>query len=398
MTSYNDSVVVPGLSHAATFSWRGDNAGPPESVQEVLDDFNYIRTQFPGANVFASTLDNFTQLLNAPAIVATLPRVTAEYGDTWLHGAASDPFKTAMNARASTLLVACLDNGGCSMGDPIIANFTRLLLKNPEHTWGKSHAWLNDQITWSNVDLQAALAKGLPNFLDTVASWQEQRDWGLGYPLQALEGHPLQAAVAEAWADLYPPVPPPTPSNDGWVPFSPGGPPQEVGEWGVGFDPLSGALSLLTHQGSGGDTVAWVNTTQDPLSVFFAAEYQTYDNASINEWMNLYNSANLPGWISTPGCGFSDWCVCLAPTLAVLAAALGLLPIRVYIYALAHLFLPLPPPPSPPPRQVCAGIWKGEHDPSQAHPHPPDRPAEPAGPVAQGSPQWWRVLPCVRHL
>jgi len=83
MTSYNDSVVVPGLAHAATFAWRGDNAGPPDSVQEVLDDFAYIRTQFPGADVFASTLDNFTQHLVAPAVLASLPRVTAEYGDTW---------------------------------------------------------------------------------------------------------------------------------------------------------------------------------------------------------------------------------------------------------------------------------------------------------------------------
>jgi hypothetical protein len=327
MTSYNDSVVVPGLSHAATFAWRGDNAGPPDSVQEVLDDFAYIRTQFPGANVFASTLDNFTQLLAAPSIAATLPTVTAEYGDTWLHGAAADPFKTAMNARASALLVQCLgEGGGCTPGDPAIANFTRLLLKNNEHTYGKSHAWLNDQVTWSNADLQAALAQGLPNFLDTVASWQEQRDWGLGFPLQALAGHPLQAALAEAWGDLYPPLPPPSPGSaagggDGWAPLQPGAPPETVGQWTVAFHPQSGALSLLAHNppppqplqqagaGGGGDPgrLVWVNTTQDPLSVFFAAEYQTYDNASINEWMALYNSANLPGWKSTPGCGFSDW-------------------------------------------------------------------------------------------
>ena len=30
--SYEDAVIVPGLAHALVFAWRGDNAGPPESV------------------------------------------------------------------------------------------------------------------------------------------------------------------------------------------------------------------------------------------------------------------------------------------------------------------------------------------------------------------------------
>jgi hypothetical protein len=211
-----------------------------------------------------------------------------------------------MNNRASALLAACLDAGRCSARDPAIANFTRLLLKNAEHTWGKSHYFLNDQTTWSNVDLQAALARGAPNFLDMVASWQEQRDWGLGLPLQALERHALHAEVAAAWADLYPPAPPPAPAAGGWVPLAPGAAPETVGVWTLAFDAQSGALSLLAQAGVA-PGAAWVNASADGASVFFAAEYQTYDNASIAEWLDLYNSASLPGWISTPGCGFSDW-------------------------------------------------------------------------------------------
>jgi hypothetical protein len=67
------------------FDWRGDNAGPPQSVAEVESDFAAVQAVFPGASVFFSTLDNFTQLLT-PAVVSTLPVVTSEMGDTWMHG------------------------------------------------------------------------------------------------------------------------------------------------------------------------------------------------------------------------------------------------------------------------------------------------------------------------
>jgi hypothetical protein len=80
----SDAVIIPGLAHAIVFDWRGDNAGPPLSVDEVLADFKAIRATFPGATVFASTLDDFTALLT-PAVTAALPVVEREIGDTWLY-------------------------------------------------------------------------------------------------------------------------------------------------------------------------------------------------------------------------------------------------------------------------------------------------------------------------
>lgn len=147
--SYSDAVVIPGFSHAIVFDWRGDNAGPPQSVDEVKGNYATVQAAFPGATVFASTLDNFTQLLT-PAVTATLPILTSEIGDTWMHGAASDPQKSQMYKRAAELRRSCIASGACSAADPVIANFTRFLLKNNEHTWGKSQpVYFADYSNWS---------------------------------------------------------------------------------------------------------------------------------------------------------------------------------------------------------------------------------------------------------
>ena len=302
--SYNDSVVVPGLAHALVYAWRGDNAGPPASVQEVLDNFAFVRSQFPGARVYSTTLDAFTARLRAPAVAALLPVATGEIGDTWLHGIAADPHKTAMAGRAQALRSACLASGACSASDPALRNFTRLLLKNNEHTWGKSHLFLNDTMTWSNAALDAAIARGVPGFLDSIASWEEQRVWGLEYALEALRsaGHPLAAGIGEAWADVYPPAPPPAPAGEGWVPFSPSATPAVAisDTLTVGFSAASGGLSFLAS-----GAVVWANGSSGDGSVLFEAEYQTYDNSSINQWLEEYNAVRHGPF----GCGYSEWYV-----------------------------------------------------------------------------------------
>lgn len=284
--SYNDSVIIPGFSHAIVFDWRGDNAGPPQSVAEVAGDYKAVQTVFPGAAVFASTLDNFTQLLT-PAVLATLPVVTSEIGDTWMHGAASDPQKTEMYKRAAALRRACLDAGACSLDDPVLANFTRFLLKNNEHTWGKSQpTYFSDYANWSNEQLQAQLAARNPRYLDMIASWQEQRDWGLTYALEALRvgGSPLAASVAAAWADVYPDPNPPPPAQDGWAPATPGRA-YSVGRWSVAFDAASGAVTSLSDAVTG---QAWASPGAG--SFLGRLQYDTYDNASIGVYLQEYAS------------------------------------------------------------------------------------------------------------
>ncbi len=65
-----------------------------------------------------------------------LPVVTSEIGDTWIHGVASDPRKHARTRIVQRLRRECIDSGACDvMGDSRVWEFSRLLLKNGEHTW-----------------------------------------------------------------------------------------------------------------------------------------------------------------------------------------------------------------------------------------------------------------------
>jgi hypothetical protein len=73
-------------------AWGGDNTGPP-TAEEVLDIFKRVRASFPQAELTAAGFDGFVKDLAAAAPSLDLPVVTAEIGDTWIHGAASDPAK-----------------------------------------------------------------------------------------------------------------------------------------------------------------------------------------------------------------------------------------------------------------------------------------------------------------
>jgi hypothetical protein len=95
----------------------------------VLSDWAAIGKAFPGASVVASTLDEFLPHLEAAA--PALPLVTAEIGDTWVHGAASDPQKLAFLRAAGRAVEACLaPGGGCDPADAAFRNATRFVIKN----------------------------------------------------------------------------------------------------------------------------------------------------------------------------------------------------------------------------------------------------------------------------
>lgn len=82
---------MPGLDEAAIYAWRDDNAGPPESIAEVISNFDLVQSMFPGATPIASTLDNFTRVLDTAR--DRLPIITQDLTDTWLMGAPSDPVR-----------------------------------------------------------------------------------------------------------------------------------------------------------------------------------------------------------------------------------------------------------------------------------------------------------------
>ena len=277
-----DAVIVPGLSHALVFAWRGDNAGPPESIDEIESNYATVRKEFPGARVFASTFDNFTSHLLAPDVVASLPVITAELGDTWVHGAPSDPVRVAFFKRAGELRSACLASGACIPSDAQFQNFTRLLLKCGEHTWGADiKGFLHDTTHWKNSELQAQLAGGAPNFEYVLHTWVEQRAWCIDYSIAALGNHPLGSALTEALADLRPTTPP-SPAAQGYAPYAPGKV-YTAGRWAIAFDATTGAISMLKDSVTGqvwaspadGSKLCWmhyVTLSSDDYAVFTGPE------------------------------------------------------------------------------------------------------------------------------
>jgi len=85
---------------------------------------------------------------------------------------------------------AVLSSVTSAMG-PAVANFTRLFIKLIEHTDGKDvKTWLKDYANWTNPQVRACISDGLPNWITMIDSWQEQRNFDLYYPMQAL---------AQAW-------------------------------------------------------------------------------------------------------------------------------------------------------------------------------------------------------
>ena len=97
----------------------------PAFPLQVLQVFNLTQAAFPDADVFASTLDNFTDALQAALPGLEVPVVTQEIGDTWAYGIGSDADKVA-EYRALLRMRTATE---WKVEEASYRNFSRLLLK-----------------------------------------------------------------------------------------------------------------------------------------------------------------------------------------------------------------------------------------------------------------------------
>lgn len=303
--SYGDLQIVPGLDEAIAFAHTSDNLGP-QTVEQVREAYARLRAAFPDAEIIASTMDAFAQKLRQ--IKGQLPVVTAEIGDTWIHGAASDPQKVSRFRALLRSRRAWQTDGKIDPRAKEFKRFSRTLLQIPEHTWGldvRTH--LADFENYRTDLFNAARAQ--PNFQKMEASWQEQHayvdealnDLGnspLGndarHALQALEPvHPdlgAMTSVAEPLAEI------------------------ETRYWRFKLDER-GALVHLQEKTSGRE---WASAAH-PLGLFC---YQTFAQADYdrfykqyivpkpeNEWWSVPDFTK-PGMASA-GAEHRDWHVAL---------------------------------------------------------------------------------------
>ncbi|CAK0792252.1 unnamed protein product, partial [Prorocentrum cordatum] len=224
--NYGDTGVVlalPNSTVAVAYNWRGDNAGPPETAKEVQDVWDSLAKLAPGAEVRASTFEEIAGELQR--VQHLLPVVEREVGDTWIFGCASDPAKLAQTRAAQRHRAACAGQAAGPCLDPgRLGNFSRLLSKNAEHTWGLSvFHFSGAQYKWyQNSEFHALRRTSYEDPANKSAafvklfedSWRDQRRFGLDAALAAVAGTQLERDIRSEFAALRPP----RPSLEGLVP------------------------------------------------------------------------------------------------------------------------------------------------------------------------------------
>lgn len=110
-----------------------DNHGAP-SPEKVLTKLDKIKEDFPDYEVEASTLDDYTEILWG--VREKLPVIENEIGDTWIHGSASDPYKSAALRQLMNLKRKWLSDGTMDRNTKEYIGFSDNLLCVAEHTCG----------------------------------------------------------------------------------------------------------------------------------------------------------------------------------------------------------------------------------------------------------------------
>lgn len=273
--SYGDVQVLPGTDTAVAIDLTGDNLGPP-SAADVVERWDALARRFPNATIEAATLDDVA--LRLQPLVAELPVVDAEIGDTWIQGVGTDPAKTAAFRALCRRRRSWLDDGLVAADDPTLARASTELLAVAEHTWGldlKAH-W-PDEESWGAGDLRRR--RGDPATARLEASWAEQREYldRFGEELRRGGRDDLADDAAAARAATVPTEPF---VDDLELLVDGVGRPVRVGDVEFAVAPDGGLAGLRI---AGGDELA---TVDRPLGSLWV---QTFDAADLERRYATYN-------------------------------------------------------------------------------------------------------------
>lgn len=165
--SYGATEFPAASEVGLAFAHTADNVGP-QNVPQTVEVWRDLRRDLPDAEIRASTLDAFgTALWDARE---TFPVITDEIGDSWIHGAASDPVKLARFRALQRLYDRFAENL-----TPARLSFGRELARVAEHTWGVDiKSYLRDTSAWDRPAFDA-LRETDHRFRFVERSWEEQR-------------------------------------------------------------------------------------------------------------------------------------------------------------------------------------------------------------------------------
>lgn len=163
---YGNFTKLGDTGVALYFAHTLDNIGGP-TPEDVIATFDELKKEAPGAEIVAAELNDAAMVLRE--IEDTLPVITEEIGDSWIHGTASDPKKLSQ-FKALQRYYAEMEDG---TDKDILA---RGLLFIPEHTWGldeKTHLGENKNYIKEVFNAR----RHLPNYQKMEKSWEEQRNF-----------------------------------------------------------------------------------------------------------------------------------------------------------------------------------------------------------------------------
>jgi hypothetical protein len=271
-SGYGGINAIPGSDAAIAIYVRGDNSGPhtPEEIAQIFAD---LKTRFPNAEVLPANLTSVANELSRHS--ASLPVVTQEIGDTWIHGVGSDPFKIARYRELCRLRQRWIDEGRIKIGDQTDLNLLRHVLLEVEHTWG------TDTKTW--LDFDHYLPNDLAPMLDTphykvvTFSWNEKRQdlfSGIETLPSALRTEAKAAIEAIDNRKLKPILPNLAITHDLTQDI-------EGTHFTIKLDPATGAIHRLLDKKSNREWAA----PNHPLALF---SYQTYSERDYDAFMKSY--------------------------------------------------------------------------------------------------------------
>ena len=279
--SIRDCTIAPNTSHALCFAFRTDNTGPPTSLEELDTYYEILREEFPDADVFASTLDQFIDNVNIDALHSVIGK---EIGDTWIQGIASDPRKSAECRAVGLALSQCMDDNMCSLTDPVVSNATRFLVKLSEHTWGLPG--IRDIANWTNADFMKARSDS--SFVQNEQSWTEQRLF-LNLTLEASQGHKLYNYITDNLNQLVPALP----DLSDYMEIDAT---KQIKLWNgnvsIGFNSTVGTINHLTYNISKEDMFIYA-TSKRYLGEF---SYHTYNETDFAFMASLYDYYGNAGY------------------------------------------------------------------------------------------------------
>lgn len=283
-----------------------DNTAPLNYTQ-VIQFYRDVQAQYPNAELAATSLDAFVGgILGNSTLMAQLPRLTQEMGDTWLYGIAADPYRLSAFRELSRLrssmeaeLTRSADNKRhADSGEAVVVEaFSRRLMKIPEHNWGLStYTYLHNYtyfLAWNNTVFGANRSNDDIRLLDY--GWKEQRSYLLNTSTfladlsvdhggrYAGAARQMSKRVEERLQTLQPRKPDMT----DWQRVVMGDDLFDTRDFVVGFDPATGAINFLLEKAT---NRKWA-TTEHHLAAFL---YQTYNESNFDSFNRQYTPECVP--------------------------------------------------------------------------------------------------------